>query len=270
MRVYLSSLILLLAFCSCKKEQPQQVVEIYSDEDFITKVKIVDTACINETQRAHRDIKNNKLVYNRVWLYRRERRDPKTFFDKSCEDYISKELAKVNVKVDTVFPYMTDLRGPDDAFFQRNCYTLIMRDTIEKKLGKHFIDSLITKAEKLYVLRHPNKIHLLQDRDREDDNFYYFLIKKEKDYNKEFKHPTDYKAKNENSYSYTSAYFILMKDGTIKDLDVVASFQNPYNEKFKSYFENEVRKFVMATKWEHPLVGGRIVNSEIDFVFYHK
>ena len=61
-----------------------------------------------------------------------------------------------------------------------------------------------------------------------------------------------------------------MKNGDIKKLKVEATFKNPENLKYKSYFENELKKFVLNTEWVHPKSSGLFVNSEMSFTFYHK
>lgn len=273
MRIYLSFLILLLAFCSCKKEkqtQQKQVVEIYSDEDFITKVKIIDTACINETERAKEDIRKDQLVYNTHYLYYRESPRQRVFHYYNCEDYVIKELAKLNIKIDTSLIMTSDLPQVHDDFFRFHCYEATMRDSIEKKLGKNYIENLIQQAEKQFVLNNPDTIFIIESRDKGNISAYNFERKQRINLEKQFKYPKNYKPKNEKPYSHTNAYFILMKDGTIRDLKVEATFQNPYNEQFEEYFEKEVRKFVLKTKWEYPLFGGLPANTEMYFSITHK
>lgn len=276
MRIYLSSLILLLTFCSCKKEQTQQVVEIYSPEDFNNKVKIVDTACINETNRAKKDLQKGKAFLNRMILYNRPGYSPKKYFDSEGEKYVIRELAKLGIGIDTTSILRSSLRSSIDDLFQENCYQSIMRDEIYAVLKYHSVslDSLIRKAERQYVINNPDKIFSLEDRDfshnSADSFFEDFITKSEVVFKENFIYPKDYKPKKENSYSYTRAHFILMKDGTITNLQVEATFQNYYNIKHKEYFEKEIRNFVLKTIWVHPKYSGVVANSEMNFTIYHK
>ncbi|RZJ69321.1 MAG: hypothetical protein EOO45_13715, partial [Flavobacterium sp.] len=55
--IYLVSLALLVLACN----EDQEKVRIYSVSDF-SKIKIVDTACINATERAKKDYESGKTV----------------------------------------------------------------------------------------------------------------------------------------------------------------------------------------------------------------
>jgi hypothetical protein len=48
-------------------------------------------------------------------------------------------------------------------------------------------------------------------------------------------YPEDFEFRNENSYSWISADFILYKDGSITNIDIELTFQNKKNYKYSSY-----------------------------------
>lgn len=279
MRIYLSSLILLLTFCSCtkeKKNQPKKIIEIYSAEDFYNKIKIIDTLCLNETNRAKEDIKKGKLTYNLMYLNHRPGYSPHNYFYEEGKNYIKKELAKFNINIDTTNILFSDIRSKEDNFFRIDCYQSYMKKEVEDILANSFvsIDTLIRYAEKQYVLNHPDKIFSLEERDlgytTANNYFENFNTKSRIIFEENFVYPKDYRYKTEKSHSYTTADFILMKDGTIKNLRVESTFQNTHNYKFKKYFEKEMWDFVLKTKWIHPKYSGLIANSEMSFIFWHK
>ena len=57
-------IILFLALNSCSKNE-RDTVKLYSHEDFLAKVKVVDTAWINSENRAKKDIKKRKISCKR-------------------------------------------------------------------------------------------------------------------------------------------------------------------------------------------------------------
>jgi uncharacterized CHY-type Zn-finger protein len=80
---FLSYYCILLFFISCTKEHEkikEEPIKIYSVEDFDTKLSIIDTACINQTNRAESDIKKGKLVLNNFYLFN-TKIHIKSFFD---------------------------------------------------------------------------------------------------------------------------------------------------------------------------------------------
>lgn len=269
-------LFLLLAIASCNeadKKQSNQKIKIYNTEDFNSKVEIVDTLCINETNRAKEDIKKGKISLNGdYWLQNIHYYRTKSYFNK---DDVFKELSNYNITKDTTLIIYNDIRTLAEDYFKKGCYQKIMKYEVEKILRKNgtSLDSLIAKSERQYVFNHPDEIYKTIDSD--DDrparkDCYNFMIKSEIDFIEEYPYPDDYKFKNEKYYSYINADFILMKDGTIENLTVEATFQNPENLKYKSYFENGLRKFVLKTKWIHPKYSGIIRNSEMHFNIYFK
>ena len=142
----------------------------------------------------------------------------------------------------------SDIRTACDGLFKSYCYEEAMKNEITKR-NRDLIINLIKKAEKQHVLENPEKNYTFSDIDRKHDNisgreFTDFNDRIRLNFEADFNYPADYKYKTERSFSFTSADFTLMKDGTVNNINVKAKFQNPDNERFKAYFENEVYKFI--------------------------
>ena len=101
-------------------------------------------------------------------------------------------------------------------------------------------------------------------------NYNDMFKKSEIDFFNQFKYPKDYKFKNEEYYSYTTASFLLSKTGKISNLKTEAIFQNPSNKKYKSYFETEVSKFIKTVKFIPAKSCGITVNSKMELNFTNK
>ncbi|RZJ69322.1 MAG: hypothetical protein EOO45_13720 [Flavobacterium sp.] len=246
-------------------------MEIYSKEDFEHKVEIIDTSCISDTKKAENDIKNGKIVLS-FSIFSGQRSPRFISIDK-----IAAELLKNGIRIDNTYPGRSDIFDPYYDSFNERCYFQRMHQEAEKRNIFPIIDSIQFELEKRYVLNAPDSIFRFEDADRSfnqqpgfDDAAHDYIINNEYSFGKNLIYPQGYRYKSgENNYSHTSATFILMKDGSIKDLDVVSSFGNPDNEKFRSYFEAKLREYVTLIKWVHPRFAGIIRNSEMHFTYLH-
>lgn len=271
---YFAFLFFVFVLISCKKEQVQEPVTIYNFEDFDNKIIIKDTLCESETKRANEDIKKGLRILNVSYLYTHRINKINSFSEKEREHKISEHLKKYHIQLDTLWMITSDLIGPCDGLFRKYCYEKTMKEKIAGKHG-NLIDSLLIIVEREYVIENPDKIY---DSSDIDSRHYNLSGKKFTDFNDRmrlnfeaaFNYPPDYKPKVERSFSYTSADFILMKDGTVNNINAVATFQNPENEKFRAYFENEVSEFVKKTNWRTATIHGIPVNTEMTFTFFHK
>jgi hypothetical protein len=255
-------------------KQESKYLNIYSEEDFQRKIEIIDTFCINETKRAEKDIQKGKLSLNTSYLYNLDRplQNEKHI---NYEVMLTPHLEKFKIRLDTTLMMSSDIIMPFDDLFGMYCYQKKMKDEIEKRYGQYFIDSLVDVVEKEYELKHGNKTVFDKsvsnyERIEQELNYEDYISKYEAEFEKQFTYPKDYKLKNEKKYSYSNAEFILRKDGTIRNLKIRSVFVNPYNQKFKTYFEDGLRKFVVKTKWELPRVPGRRVNNEMSLIIFHK
>ena len=204
MRMVLFIIFPLIIFSSCtEKKSEQQVVEIYSPSDFFKKLKIVDTLCINEKKRAKKDIQKGKILLNYSEFYNRPGFTPKRYFTGEGEEFVYNELAKLNIDIDTTLIPRSCIRGITDYIFSYNCYQKVMADKVHSILDSHAmsLDSLIKKAEKQYVMNHPDRIYPLDERDigykSGNKDFEDFDTKSRMVFGEKFQYPDNYKFNKE-------------------------------------------------------------------------
>ncbi|MGQ2984599.1 hypothetical protein [Flavobacterium sp.] len=262
--------------CSCsgyRQSSLETPIEIYSSDDFSKKVVIIDTACINETKRAENDIALDRLVIRPYSSFMAPEFRAK-YLELNIEHYIRPQLAQYNITLDTNAVMISDVVFPHDHFFVKNCYEGRMRTEIRKRHGGNFIDSITSKAEQQYVTDNPDRIFHLHEKDhipKESKKEYEdFIDGTDTELKKSFVYPVGYLKKSGKKSSYTDVDFVLMKNGSVKDLIIESTFQNPENEKFRAYFEAEVAKFIKNVKWMHPTFSGLIRDCEMSYVFFHQ
>ena len=168
--------IIILTLISCGKSTSQSQVKRNQNPkekvELDVENKYWDSICKIETKNAEKDIKQNKLTYfhyfGMVIQYR-------------SNVEMNKLLSNYNIGIDSASYYCT-VSGE-----LQNCYAHKMRQEIDKRYGKNFIDSLRTIAEKQYVKNNPNKIYDFEECDTisrypEDKNYSDFFknYKKEK------------------------------------------------------------------------------------------
>lgn len=107
------------------------------------KVTVIDTYCINQKERAIKDIKKGKLVYFGFNNYEFK------ILSKILRKYgiISKESLRRSVRLGGFEPY---------------CYENEMQKEIERRFGKFFIDSISEIAKKEFIKENPN-IEYIED-----------------------------------------------------------------------------------------------------------
>ena len=276
------TLLFFFIFLSCGKREEydvnaSRVVELYSEEDFKTKIQIIDTVCINDSLKAVNDFKNGKssLIVNHFI-----KSNFYHFFDTVFRKDLTYELAKFKIKPDFDVSYPTCIPLLGNNMFKTDCYQSALESEILKRYKYDLLDSIKTVIERKYVLRYNNDILSFESRDQPryddfdgDDPAYDFLCKLSIDFTSQVKYPEGYniKKKKPDDYSYSTARFILMKDGSIKDLSIKTTFQNPVNKKFISYFEKQIIDFIKSKKkWVHPTYAGLIVNNGMEFSVFYK
>lgn len=101
------------------------------------KVTVIDTFCINQKDRALKDIKNGKLIYFGF--------HPLEF------KKLTKMLGKYGIETKEHLARCVRMGG-----FEPYCYQDEMYNEISRKFGENFIDSIYRIAQKEYVLENPN------------------------------------------------------------------------------------------------------------------
>ena len=258
-------IILFLALNSCSKNE-RDTVKLYSHEDFLAKVKVVDTACINSENRAKEDIKNGKLsLENECLLW-----DWKSYFK---YDTVNSALKKHNIDISIVpVSVSKNIDNKYDPFkiFKNTCYEQRMRGYILDKYDLDSLHAVVKTLDKQYVLEHPDKIFLLSDCDDTHnnspvDNLHLQLLF-------DFNFPKEYTfTKKRGVYrDSTKIEFILLKDGKIRDLKLKSFFGIKSNEKHKYYLQKEIKQLIQNSDWEIIKNCNIPVNCKVEYVFKHK
>lgn len=89
------------------------------------------------------------------------------------------------------------------------------------------------------------------------------------DYLLKYPTSTQHNRNNEVYYSYTSAMFILTKDGRMKDLSAESYLQNKKNNIFEKQFNNQLKDFVLHTRWISTKISGLNVDSYYDVTIHY-
>ncbi len=101
------------------------------------KVTVIDTFCINQKEKAIKDIKNGKLIYFGFHPYE---------FPK-----MTKILSKYGIQTKEHLGGCLGMGG-----FEPFCYQEEMYKEINRKYGENFIDSIFKIAQREFVIENPN------------------------------------------------------------------------------------------------------------------
>lgn len=260
MKTIFSIFILLLTTISCTKNQNQKKKEnsfdslvIYSEEDYYKikfgKIKIVDTACINETKRAHKDITNNNLTYFQLKGF-----SPRDVSDKELEILLKKyDIGFKNISISCILP----AKG-----FERNCYEKTINAEIIKRHGKNFIDSLRKKADIKFINSNPNFIfqwHECETTSRYNKvtDYSKSLDVMGEDLRKELKLLNKSK---QMEFGDIDISFIIHKDSSISKISIKKDIKpnTPINSKL---VDSVITSFILKSKWNPGKFNGINVNS---------
>lgn len=222
------------------------------------KLEFKDYPCKEAIKQAQKDLINGDLIY----------------FDLEHFDFnrSNKEMAILlkpyEIELFESYTYNMDSE-------ESNCYENYMNKSITKKYGNHFIDSLRSIAEVDYVKNNPDRIYKFEECDTTSRysraiSFEDFFDIYKNDFFKDFYYPNTYYFNSEKYYSYTSAKFILMKDGTIQITEIETTFQNPKNKIHRKLFDKRVKDFIKDSKWIPAKSAGIVVNSKIQLTFHYE
>lgn len=272
---YLKLLFLLIGFLliSCSKKEDlkrekknNDSLIICSEEDMYkiqtSKIKVIDTSCINEEKRARDDIKKGKLVYSFYYGLGN--------FEVSNAEMI-KLLSKYNISFDTILGVCS---RPQKGF-KWNCYKNLMNETINKKFGVKFIDSLRNIADREFIKNNPNFIFGTFDCDTTSRyvtaiNYDDFLEKPENDFIKGLSYRKISKTEVQKQKANTEVFFVIFKNGTIGNIKVKSDFNISKNKAYGKYFEKEAIDFVKKAKWKPAKFRGIDVNSQMYLNLHNK
>ncbi|WP_415325514.1 hypothetical protein [Chryseobacterium sp. MMS23-Vi53] len=223
--------------------------------------KYWDSTCQAETKKAEIDIKNKKLVYFHYFGMVKQYRS---------NEEMNTLLKKYNITIDSAAYFCT---VPSEL---QNCYAYVMRNEINKRFGRKFIDSLRNVAEIQYVKKNPDRIYPFEECDYisrypGDKTYDDFFKTSERDFWRNVEYPEGFEfRKDKDFYSHIGAEFILSKTGKVSDTKIDIRFQNKKNYQYSSYFINELKKFIKNTKWIPAKSAGIDVNSQMRITIFFK
>ncbi len=270
----LVSFILFSLLISCNQKEGLQTKDnandtllIYSEFDYhkakSKKIKIIDTLCLFEENRAKKDIQNKQLTYTYFYAY-------------GIYDYSNKEmntlLSKYDIKTDSVFK---PCAGKPPKGFEWHCYQKLMNAEIEKKFGGNFIDSLRNIADQKFVENNPNFIFNFSEceptsRYAKAKTYEDFLKKPKEDFIKRLHYTKLNNDQRKKERANTEVFFVIYKDGTVGKIKVESDFSKSKNQDFAHYFEEQAIAFVKNAKWKPAKYRGIAVNSEMYLNLYNK
>lgn len=259
---YTYIIIIAITLVSCSKNISGLAASktISSKKHITTYQEVLDSICKTEIIRADNDIKNNIVTYHYPVAVGNDYK-PKNEMNSLLSHYnISTDIAVYNCM--------------DEGKFQ-NCYSSRMTQEIEQRYGAQFIDSLKNIADVMYVNNRINTVFSFADCDTisrypNAKSYREHFENYKKDFFANVPYPEGFQYKNEEHYSYITADFILYKDGHISDIDIRVTFQNEANNKFKSYYTDRLKDFILTTKWVSATSHGISVDSEVPLTIHFK
>jgi hypothetical protein len=245
MRFFLTITSILVLLISCKKVNGYEV------------------DCNFEKKKAQNDFKYKNYTYTQIFgLY--------DGLELNSRKELISRLKKYNVKFDSISVSCIVFENTK----YENCYAKEMNKLLKQKFGKTFFEEQEKLAIKDYVMKNIDSIYQYENCDETSRypnstiNNQFDII--ENDYFLKYKTPKNYIEKKEKYYSYTSADFILTKEGKVKDLTIESSFQNNKNKIFEKQFNQQVKEFVLKTKWIPAKIEGINVNSYYGLTIHYK
>ncbi|UKB82206.1 hypothetical protein LF887_14450 [Chryseobacterium sp. MEBOG06] len=174
--------------------------------------------------------------------------------------------------IETIDIPLSCMRYANDRY--ENCREIEMNRLIRQKFGKGFIDSLKYLANKRFIENHPDEVFSYQECDdisRYPNSTADNQFKKiSQDYFIKYPSPSKYIKKNKDEHSsYTSASFVLTKNGKIKELTIDSEFQNKKNNIFEKQFNTQLENFVLQTEWIPGKINGLNVDSYYDVSIHY-
>lgn len=221
--------------------------------------------CNSEQKKAQNDFKYKNYTWTDI-------RGLSFGLDAITLKELSKRLVEFDIKLDSI--NLSCFILPNDKY--ENCYAKEMNSLLEKKFGKTFFKEQTNLAIKDYVLANSEQAFEYEDSDQiskyPNSTIENQFDKIELDYFKRYPIPKNYieKSIEEEYFSNTSAYFILTKEGKVKDLSIENNFQNKENEVFDNIFKKQIKDFILNTDWIPAKIQGVDVNSYYGITIHYK
>lgn len=218
-----------------------------------------DTTCLNEVKKAQADIRKGKLTFCHFagsLLYNplRSGTEMDSLLKTFGIDY------KEEITSDVILEGQT-----------QGCYCDFMKERIDNKFGKTFIDSLLNVLDSLYVQNNINdtfyyahcdtRPNYPTDTDTHPDEYSEIF---QSDFEKSLKYPVGYiKRPNYDSSAFVDVHLYVDKSGNAVITDYWFLFDMKTNHKYEKYFEKEIEKVMRKKGWTPATIRNQKVNSDM-------
>lgn len=227
---------------------------VYNESDYFKikngMIKIVDTACINGTERAKRDIDQNKLTY--FLIKGLSQRDVSNKEFKLILNHYGIDFKNISS------PCVRPLKG-----FEWNCYENAINAEIIKRHGEKFIDSIRKVADIKFINSNPNFI--FQWHECESTSRYNKVV----DYNESLEVMRgdlrkELQKLNESKrieLGEIDISFIIYRDSSTSAISIKKDIRpsTSYNSKL---VDSTITNFILKSKWNPGKFNGINVNSD--------
>jgi hypothetical protein len=229
-------------------------------------IRSTDTTCIKAVKRAKEDISKGglSLCYDAGSLLYEPLR---------CEKEIDSLLTLFGIGYRS---FMTS-----DVVYEgqtQECYGDYMNEVILRRFGNHFIDSIMYKADSIFVSKNPNKVFNDDDcetdpafpGDSSDDN---------RNFNRGLQIAFDSKATYPDGYirkapndrlGFVNLSLLIDKQGNAEIQQFSFVFDNDKNLRFRQHFKNIMEPIIKGTKWIPATIKKQNVSSTITTFVYLK
>lgn len=218
-----------------------------------------DTTCLKAVKKAKADIQKGKLTFCHFagsLLYNplRSSDEMDSLLKTFGIDY------KEEITSDVIFEGQT-----------QGCYCDFMKEQIDNKFGKTFIDSLLNVSDSLYVQNNINdtfyyancdtRPNYPSDTDTNPDEYSEIF---QSDFDKSIKYPRGYiKRPNYDSSAFVDVHLYVDKSGKAVVTDYWFLFDMKTNHKYEKNFEKAIEKAMRKTGWTPATIRNQKVNSDM-------
>lgn len=218
-----------------------------------------DTTCLEEVIKAKADVQKGELTFCHfagclLYYPLRSGAEMDSLLKTFGIDY------KEEIISDVIFEGQT-----------QSCYCDFMKEQIDNKFGKTFIDSLLTISDSLYVQNNINDTFYYANWDTGPNypndtdthpNEYSEIF--QSDFEKSLKYPLGYiKRPNYDSSAFVDVHLYVDKLGNAVITDYWFLFDMKINHKYEKYFEKEINKAMRKEGWVPATIRNQKVNSDM-------
>lgn len=251
MRYFFFLTIYIATLYSCSRTTKQ--------ESRFANISNADTTCLKEIKKAKSDIQKGKLTFchfagSMLFQSLRNSKEMDSLLKRFGIGY------KEEITSDVIFGDQT-----------QGCYCDFMKEQVDNKFGKSFIDSLLNVSDSLYVQNNINdtfyyancdtRPNYPNDNDTNPDEYSEVF---QSDFDRSIKYPAGYiKRPNYDSSAFVDVHLYVDKAGHAVITGYWFVFDIKANHQYENYFEKEVEKIMKKTGWTPATIRNQKLNSDM-------